>query len=60
MIEEIGEPVCEADRQMQHPVEALKAAPEHALRPVPVLLELDPRLVFQLSPPLIAQREGHR
>lgn len=60
MIEKIGEPVCEADRQMQHPVETLKALPEHALRPVPVRLELDPRLVLQLPTPLIAQREGHR
>lgn len=59
MIKEVGEPVRKADRQMQHSVETLKALPEHALCPVAMRLEFDPRLFLQLPPPLIAQREGH-
>ncbi len=42
MIEEVGEPVRKCNRQMEHPVETLKALPEDALRAVAVRLEFDP------------------
>lgn len=45
MIEEIGEPVRKANRQMQHPVETLKTLPKDAFRAVAVRLEFDPGLL---------------
>jgi hypothetical protein len=44
---------------VEHPVQALESLPEHALRPVAVLLELDPGFFLHFPPPLVAQREGH-